>query len=98
MSFGIKVGRAIGAGAALVVEGSVRGATGLGRFGNDVVTGAEQGYEERSAQLRITREAARVKREAQLAAMKAAHTEALAAPATPVEVAAPIATKRTARA
>lgn len=83
MSFGIKVGRAIGAGAALAVEGAVRGANGLGRFGADVVTGTEQGYAERSAQLRITRAAKDAARKAALAALAAQHTVALGAPSEP---------------
>ena len=89
MSFGIRVGRAIGAGAALAVEGGVRGVSGLGRFGADVVSGTEQGYTERSAQLRITRDAKTAARNAALAA--------LASPvAMSMEVAAP--TRRTSKA
>lgn len=73
MSIGTKLGRAIGAGAALAVEGAVRGASGLGRFGADVVAGAETGYEERHAQLLITREAQALTRKLGLEALRAQH-------------------------
>ena len=77
MSIGNKLGRAIGAAGALCVEGTVRGANGLGRFGTDVVAGAEAGYDEKRAQLLITRAAADEKRKVALAALKAAHELAL---------------------
>ena len=57
MSFGNKVGRALGTAGALIVEGSVRGAQGLGSFGADVVAGAEQGYTLKSVALKAQREA-----------------------------------------
>lgn len=91
MTFGTKVGRAIGVVGALAVEGTVRGATGLGRFGQDVVAGAEAGYTERSAQLRITREAKTAARNAALAALAAP----VAMPMAPATVEpAPVARRR----
>jgi len=63
MSLGNKVGRALGTGAALVVEGSIRGAQSLGSFGADVVTGAEQGYLLKSVELKAHREAAIIARD-----------------------------------
>jgi hypothetical protein len=94
MSIGIKLGRAIGAGAALVVEGSVRGATGLGAFGADVIEGAEIGYAERHAALLVTRAANDARRQAAIAAKRLAHDAAMNA-APMVAVSAP---KRTAKA
>lgn len=79
MSFGIKLGRGLGVVGALAVEGAVRGASGLGQFGADVVTGAEAGYAERHAQLLVTREAAAVARKQALAAAIAASQSNLAA-------------------
>lgn len=78
MSLGLKLGRAIGAGAALVVEGSVRGANGLGRFGADVVAGTEEGYEKRHAQLLVSRAAKTAARDAALAAARQQHGAAMA--------------------
>lgn len=86
MSIGNKLGRAIGATGALLVEGSVRGASGLGRFGADVVAGAEEGYDEKRAALLITRAANEVKRKAAMEALKAAHeARMLEAPTEAVE-------------
>lgn len=94
MSIGNKIGRAIGAGSALVLEGAVRGAQGAGRFGGDVVAGAEAGYDEKRAALLVTRAAAEARRTAALAALKAAHEAAmLAAPVTEPTVEKPRAAK-----
>jgi hypothetical protein len=90
-SFGNKLGRGIGVLGALAVEGTVRGATGLGAFGADVVNGAEVGYAEKHAALLVTRAAAAKARDARIVAAKAAH---LAAMAPAVEITA----KRTAKA
>jgi len=68
MSFGIKVGRLIGSTAALVVEGSIRGAQGLGSFGADVVTGTEVGFAEKRAAMIASREEFMAKRRAECAA------------------------------
>lgn len=81
MSIGTKVGKAIGITAALAVEGAVRGATGLGRFGEDVMAETSASYERKSAQLLITRQAAAQKREALLAAAKAQHKLTMSQPA-----------------
>ena len=91
MSFGLKVGRAIGKSAALVGEGAVRGAQGLGQFGEDVAAGAQQGYEQQHAANLISRAKAAEIRAQKLAAAR----EALAA--TPM-VAAPMKVKATAKA
>lgn len=71
MSFGIKVGRAVGVIGALAVEGAVRGATGLGGFAQDVATGAELGYTEKHAELLLTRAAKEAERKAKIAAYAA---------------------------
>lgn len=94
MSFGNTLGRGIGKLGALAVEGTVRGATGLGQFGADVVEGAQQGYDEKHAALLISREQAKLAREAKLKALRDAHTLAQN-PAPMVAVAQP---KRTAKA
>lgn len=99
MSFGIKVGRALGAAGALVVEGAVRGATHAGQFGADVVSGAETGYADKHAELLVTRAEGVKRRDAMLAAkraeLQAQHTAKMAvAPDAPVAVA----TKRAAKA
>lgn len=75
MSFGIKVGRAIGAGAALAVEGAVRGATGLGGFAAEVAQGCETGYADKRELLLIDR----AERDAKREALKAAYIAKLAA-------------------
>lgn len=92
MSFGNKVGRVLGTAGALIVEGSVRGATGLGQFGADLVEGTEQGYAEKHAALLVSREAARIATEKRRAAALAAHTAALAA--KPEADPAPVVVKR----
>lgn len=75
MSFGIKVGRAVGAGAALAVEGAVRGATGLGGFAAEVAQGCETGYADKRELLLIDR----AERDAKREALKAAYIAKLAA-------------------
>lgn len=72
-SFGHKLGRGLGVVGALALEGAVRGATGLGQFGADVVDGAELGYAERHAQLLVTREEKRVAALAAREALKLQH-------------------------
>lgn len=72
MSFGITLGRAAGKLGALAVEGSVRAAQGAGKFGADIVEGAESGFEEKRAELLLSRakrdaayaEAARIRKDA----------------------------------
>ena len=91
MSFGLKVGRAIGKSAALVGEGAVRGAQGLGQFGNDVLEGTQQGFEQQRALNLINRAKADAVRAEKLAAAKAALA------AQPM-VAAPMKVKATAKA
>ena len=83
MSFGNKVGRALGTVGALVVEGSVRGATSLGQFGADVVEGTEQGYAEKHAALLLSRAAAEERRKAFMKAKQAEHAAALKVTAEP---------------
>jgi hypothetical protein len=53
MSIGIKLGRAIGTVGALTAHGVVAGFEGLGEFGGNVVTGIEEGYDEKSAYLAL---------------------------------------------
>ena len=84
MSFGIRVGRALGAAGAYAVEGAVRGAVGLGGFAQDVATGAELGYAEKHAALlvdRAVKDAARGARKAEYARqLKLAGEPAVVAP------------------
>lgn len=84
MSFGTKVGRAIGSAGALFVEGAVRGGNGLGRFATDVVDGVEVGYAEKHAALLVTRAQKDAARKDRLEAAKAAHALTMSAPAAPV--------------
>ena len=65
---GIKLGRFIGRTGAYALEGVVRIAEGSGRFGADVLTGVEEGYEEQRVKLLAQRAAAAAKRDALLAA------------------------------
>lgn len=71
MSIGLKLGRALGAGAALVGEGAIRAANGAGRFGQDLVTGTEEGYTTQAAKNLVSRAAGVKRREEALAAYKA---------------------------
>ena len=77
MSIGIKLGKSIGVLGALAVEGAVRGATGLGAFGSDLIDGAELGYTEKHAALLITRAEAEAKRNERIAAAQATHKLAM---------------------
>lgn len=77
MSIGIKLGRAIGASAALIGEGAIRAASGAGRFGNDLVEGSQLGYAEQSAKNVVSRAAAVKRRDEAVAAFKAKHALAL---------------------
>lgn len=77
MSLGNKLGRSLGVLGALAVEGAVRGATGLGQFGSDVVDGAEVGYAEKHAALLVTREQAKADRDARIKLAQAEHKVAL---------------------
>lgn len=73
MSLGNKLGRAVGTIGAFAVEGSIRGATGLGQFGADLAEGAQQGYAEQHAALLITRAEHKASYEAKVAALRLAH-------------------------
>lgn len=77
MSFGNKLGRGLGVIGALAVEGAVRGATGLGQFGSDVVDGAQTGYDEKHAALLITRAQRVAEMKAKRDALVAAHIAAM---------------------
>lgn len=78
-SFGITLGRGLGKIGALAVEGAVRGAYASGQFATDVAEGAQQGYDERHAQLLISRAAKRDAALKQREALKVAHTAAMSA-------------------
>ena len=93
MSIGHKLGRAIGTLGALAVEGSVRGATGLGKFGEDVLAGTTEGYEEKAAALLAQRLINIAAREERIAALRLAHAAAMEAPAAPATPKAPRAKK-----
>ena len=56
-TIGTVLGRGVGKLGALAVEGVVRGAQGAGRFGEDFIAGAEDGYTTKAAALLVTREA-----------------------------------------
>ena len=83
MSFGIRVGRALGVAGAYAVEGAVRGAVGLGGFAQDVATGAELGYTEKHAELLVERAA----KDAAYAARKAEYARQLKLAGEPAAVA-----------
>mgnify|MGYP003402638527 CR=1 FL=1 len=92
-SFGITLGRGLGKIGALAVEGAVRGAYASGQFATDVAEGAQQGYDERHAQLLISRAA---KRDAALKArnaLKVQHDAAMAS-TNMVVVSEPVVVKR----
>lgn len=92
-SLGLTIGRGIGKLGALAVEGAVRGAYASGQFATDVAEGAQQGYDERHAQLLISRAA---KRDAALKAreaLKVQHDTAMAS-ANMVVVVEPVVVKR----
>jgi hypothetical protein len=95
MSFGNKLGRGLGVIGALAVEGAVRGATGLGQFGSDVVDGAQTGYDEKHAALLITRAAREAKIKALMEERRVAAQVAMNALTMPV-VAEPAVAKRVA--
>ena len=101
MSVGHKLGRGLGHIGAFVVDASIRGATGAGRFGEDLVAGAQEGYTESAAERKVRREAAMAAMQAKRLEAIAAHKAAMAAKAEPEPVAlpepvasAPVMTKR----
>lgn len=85
-SFGIKVGRALGNGAAYAVHGVAMAAQASGQFGRDVVAGATDQYAVKAAELHAARVAA-------VLAHRAAREQALAG-AAEVEVVAAAPAKR----
>lgn len=60
-SFGIKVGRALGNGAAYAVHGAALAAQSAGQFGRDVAAGSTVAYAEKSAELAEQRKLALAK-------------------------------------
>lgn len=62
ISFGTKVGTAIGKSAAYAVHGAVLAAQSTGRFGQDVVAGSREGYTTMSEELAARREELRAQR------------------------------------
>lgn len=56
-TIGKTIGAAIGKGAAYTAHGAIRAAQGTGRFGQDLVTGAAEGYTTKSAELAAARAA-----------------------------------------
>lgn len=56
-TIGKTLGAAIGKGAAYTAHGAIRAAQGTGRFGQDVVLGATEGYATKSAELAAARAA-----------------------------------------
>jgi hypothetical protein len=82
MSIGLKLGRALGTAGAYAVEGAVRGAQGAGRFGQEVVTGANDGFAEKRAALLVERAESDARRKLALQHFAAAHQAALAAAGT----------------
>lgn len=82
MSVGNKIGRALGTIGALAVEGTVRGAQGAGRFGQDVVAGTEAGFAEKRVELLRTRTEGEARRKLMLENLRAAHQATLAAAGT----------------
>lgn len=81
-SLGITIGAALGKGAAYAVHGAIAGAQATGRFGQDVVAGAQAGYAEKADELAAKRRAALAAIEArQVAPVAIKRQPQLAAPA-----------------
>ena len=55
-TFGKTFGAALGKGAAYTAHGAIRAAQGTGRFGQDVLAGATEGYTSKAAELSAARE------------------------------------------
>lgn len=77
MSFGISVGRAIGKVAACAVDGAIVSVGMAGKFGADVVTGSQVGYEEQRVRNRARYEQMLAAKKVELAL--AAKTQPIAA-------------------
>jgi len=66
-TIGKTIGSAIGKGAAYTAHGAIRAAQGTGRFGQDVLAGATEGYTEKAAELAQARLAIAAQRQAPIA-------------------------------
>lgn len=66
-TIGKTIGAAIGKGAAYTAHGAIRAAQGTGRFGQDVVLGASEGYTSKAAELAERRLAIAAQRQAPVA-------------------------------
>lgn len=66
-TIGKTIGSALGKGAAYTAHGAIRAAQGTGRFGQDVLAGAAEGYTEKAAELSAQRLAIAAQRQAPVA-------------------------------
>lgn len=66
-TFGRSFGAALGKGAAYTAHGAIRAAQGTGRFGQDVLAGATEGYASKAAELAERRLAIAAQRQAPVA-------------------------------
>ena len=66
-TFGRSIGAALGKGAAYTAHGAIRAAQGTGRFGQDVLAGATEGYTSKAAELAQRRLALAAQRQAPVA-------------------------------
>ena len=66
-TIGKTIGAALGKGAAYTAHGAIRAAQGTGRFGQDVLAGATEGYATKSAELAAVRMQIAAQRQAPVA-------------------------------
>lgn len=66
-TIGKTIGAAIGKGAAYTAHGAIRVAQGTGRFGQDVLAGATEGYTSKAAELAAVRMQIAAQRQAPVA-------------------------------
>ena len=66
-TIGRSIGAAIGKGAAYTAHGAIRAAKGTGRFGQDVLAGATEGYTSKAAELAAVRMQIAAQRQAPVA-------------------------------
>ena len=66
-TIGKPIGAALGQGAAYTARGAIRAAQGTGRFGQDVLAGATEGYTSKAAELAAVRMQIAAQRQAPVA-------------------------------
>lgn len=78
VSFGTRVGSALGKSAAYTAHGAIRVAQGTGRFGQDIASGAQTGYALKAQELAVRREQIAAERQAPIAITVSARKRATA--------------------